>query len=176
MKWRQLFERATADYHATGVRANVLHTPFDLLCPVDQVVQLGAAIVDLLQLRHALQRLRDSRADRQDRYQLGDFIDLAEWNIQYAAHITQRRFRAQRAIGDDLRHVIAAILVGDVVQHLAAAAVGEVGVDIRHLQALGREKALEQQFVRHRINIGDEQAIQHQRCAGRTARQAGNTL
>ena len=46
---------------------------------------------------------------------------------------------------------------GGVADHLAAAAVVEVDVDVGHRRALGVEEALEQQTVRDGIDVGDAQ-------------------
>ena len=134
-------------------------------------MQFGVAVVDLLQLRHALQRLRDRGTDRQRRNELGDAIDFAQRDVEHARHVAQRGFRAQCAVGDDLRDILAAIGAGDIIENFAAPRVGEVGVDIGHFKALAREEALEQQLVFDRVDIGDIQAVQHQRRAGRTTRQ-----
>ena len=56
-------------------------------------------------------------------------------------------FARQRAERDDLRYLLAAVFLGDVLNHLAAPVRAEVDVDIRHADALRIQKALKQQAV-----------------------------
>ena len=79
--------------------------------------------------------------------QLGDAVHVREADIQHAADVLDRGARAQRAEGDDLRHLLAPVFLGDVLDHFAAPAGVEVDVDIRHADALRIQEALEQQAV-----------------------------
>jgi hypothetical protein len=63
--------------------------------------------------------------------------------------------RAERAEGDDLGHLLAAVFLRDVLDDLAAAVRAEVDVDVGHADALGVEEALEQQAVLERVDVGD---------------------
>ena len=101
--------------------------------------------------------------------QLGDAIDVGEGHVEHAADILDRGARAQRSEGDDLRHLLAAVLLGDVLDHFAAAARVEVDVDIGHADALRIEEALEQQAVLQRIDIGDLHGVADQAAGGRSA-------
>ena len=143
LQWHHLVERVAAHHHTAGVGAHALHAALNLARPVDQVMQIGVAIVDLFQLGHAIQRLRNGSANRQRRNKLGNAIDLVERDVEHARHIAQRGLRAQRAIGDDLGYILAAIGIGNILKNFAAPRVSEVGVDIGHFQALAREEALE---------------------------------
>ncbi len=62
-----------------------------------------------------------------------------------------------------------AVLLVDVLDHLAAAAHAEVDVDVGHADALGIEEALEQQVVAQRVDVGDAQRVGDQRAGGRAA-------
>ena len=73
---------------------------------------------------------------------------------------------------DDLRHVLAAVLLGDVGDDLAAPALAEVDVDIGQRHALGIEEALEVQVEVQRIDVRDPQAVRHQAAGGRPAARA----
>ena len=85
--------------------------------------------------------------------------------------------RAQRAEGDDLRDLLAAVLFGDVLDHFAAPVRAEIDIDIGHADALGIEEALEQQAVLQRIDIGDLHGVADQAAGGRTAaRTDGNAI
>ena len=121
-------------------------------------------VAERLQLGFALDRLRQRhRRGRILRHQFCQLIDLAIRHLQHTADIAQHAPRLQRSEGDDLRHLIAAVALLHVVDHLAAAVLAEVDVEVRHRHALGIEEALEQQAEPNRIEIGDGQRIGDQR-------------
>ena len=106
------------------------------------------------------------------RDQLGDCVDVGEAHIEHAAHVFDRGARAQGAEGDDLRHLLAAILLGDVLDHFAAPVRAEIDVDIGHADALRIQEALKQQAVLQRVDIGDLHGVADQAAGGRTASRA----
>ena len=59
-------------------------------------------------------------------------------------------------------------LLGRVADHLVAAALVEVHVDVGHLDALGVQEPLEQQAVAERVEVGDPQAVRHDRAGRRS--------
>ena len=80
--------------------------------------------------------------------------------------------RLHRPEGDDLGDVLAAVLLRDVLDDLAAAALAEVDVDIGQRHALGVEEALEDQVVLDRIDVGDAQAVGDEAAGRRAAARA----
>ena len=90
--------------------------------------------------------------------QLGEAVDFGEVHVEDAADVLDGGARAQGAEGDDLRDLLAAVLLGDVLDDFAAAARAEIDVDIGHADALGIEEALEEQAVLQRIDVGDAHA------------------
>ena len=82
------------------------------------------------------------------------------------------RLRLHRPEGDDLRDVLAAVLPRDVLDHLAAAPLAEVDVDIGQRDALGVQEALEDQVEVDRIDVGDPQAVGDQAAGGGAAARA----
>ncbi len=101
-------------------------------------------------------------------HHLGEALHVGERHLQHAAHVLDGGARAQRVEGDDLRHLLAAVFFGDVLDHFAAAVHAEIDVDIGHADALRVEEALEQQAVLQRVDIGDRHGVAHQ-AAGRRA-------
>ncbi len=124
----------------------------------------GVLVAERLQFRFARDRggQRDRRC-RILRHQFGQLVDLPIGHLQHAADVAQHAPRLQRPEGDDLRHLIAAVALLHVVDHLAAAVLAEVDVEVRHRDALGVEEALEQQAKADRIEVGDGQRIGDQR-------------
>ena len=131
-----------------------------------------------LQLRLARDRGRERhRRGRILRHELRQLVDLPIGHLQHAPDVAQHAARLQRAEGDDLRDLIAAVALLHVVDHLAAPVLAEVDVEVGHRHAFRIEEALEQQAEADRIEIGDGQRIGDQRAgAGAAARTDRNAL
>ena len=105
------------------------------------------------------------------RHQLAELVDLAVGHLQHAADIAQHAARLQRAEGDDLGDLVAAVFLLHVADDFVAPVLAEIDVEVRHRDALGIEEALEQKPEADRIEIGDGQRIGDQRSgAGAAAR------
>ena len=100
---------------------------------------------------------------------LGDAVHVGERNVLGPAHVADGGPRLHAPKGDDLRHLIAPVLVDGVADHLFALIVGIVQVKIGHGDAARIEKALEDQVVLERIQPGDAGAVGHERACARTA-------
>ena len=99
-----------------------------------------------LQPRLAFDRLlQRDRLRRILRHELAELVDLPVRHLQHAADVAQHAARLQRAEGDDLRHLVAAVALLHVSDHLVAAVLAEVDVEVGHRHALGIQEALEQQ-------------------------------
>ncbi len=169
---------AIADHDAGGVRRGVPRQAFEALRDVEGARHHRIFVAERLEFRLALDRSRQRhRRGRILRHELGQLVDLAVGHLQHAADVAQHAARLQRTEGDDLRDLVAAVALLDVPDHLAAAVLAEVDVEVRHRDALGIEEALEQQAELDRIEIGDGQRPRHQRaCAGAAARPDRNAL
>ena len=100
---------------------------------------------------------------------LRDLVDVGERHFQHAADVAHHRLRLHRPEGDDLGDVLAAVLAGDVLDHLAAAPLAEVDVDVGQRHALGVEEALEDQIEVDRVDVGDPHAVGDQAAGGGAA-------
>ena len=103
-------------------------------------------------------------------------VDPRDGQAQRPAHVADRRPGGQRAEGADLRHVRHAVLVLDVLDHLAAALLAEVDVDIGRLAAALVQKPLEQQVVLQRANVAEVQGVGNQRADARAAGRGRDAL
>ncbi len=79
------------------------------------------------------------------RHHLRQLIDLAIGHLQHAADVAQHGAGLQRTEGDDLANLVAAVFLLDVADHLFAAILAEVDVEVGHRDAVRVEEALEQQ-------------------------------
>ena len=103
------------------------------------------------------------------RHELAELVDLTVGHFQHTADVAQNAARLQGAEGDDLRHLVAAVTLLHVADHLVAPVLAEVDVEVRHRHALGIEESLEQQVKAKRIEVGDGQRVGHERARPRAA-------
>ena len=106
------------------------------------------------------------------RHQLGDLVGLLIGVAQHPAHITDDAAGSHGAKGDNLRHVVMAVLARHIVNHLTPALIAQVDVQIGHGHALGVQKPLKQQVVFQGIQLGDIQTVGDNRASAAAAARA----
>ena len=152
----QLRQRAVADDDAGGVGGGVAVETFELLGNCKSALDHRLGLGFGLQLGLVLDGLGERhRVGRVLRHQLAELVDLAVGHLQHAADVAQDAARLQRSKRDDLRHLIAAVALLHVADHLVATVLAEVDIEVRHRDAFRIEEALEQQTEADRIEIGD---------------------
>ena len=105
------------------------------------------------------------------RHQFCQLVDLPIGHLQHPPDVAQHPACLQRTEGNDLSHLIAAIALLHIADHLVAAVLAEVDIEVRHRHAFRIEKPLEQKAKPDRIEIGDRQRVGDERSrAGATAR------
>ena len=94
-----------------------------------------------------LQCLRDGdRVGRVAGDQLGNAVDLRIGHFENAPDITQRGARLQRSKGDDLGDLVETVFFLHIADHLFPPVLAEIDIEVRHRDALGVKKALEQKL------------------------------
>ncbi len=86
-------------------------------------------------------------------------IHFGQGQVQHAPRAADGRLGAQRAEGDDLRHLVGPVLVNGVLNHLIPTVVGEVQVHIGHGNAPGVQEALKDEFLRQGVYIRQAQTV-----------------
>ncbi len=163
----QLPERLRRDHHARCVHRAVARKAFQTQRDLQHIIyarifpRLGEArfLLDGVSQRN-IQHVGD---------ELGELVHVRVRYFEHAAHVFNRRARAERVEGDDLRHLLAAVFFGDVVDHFAAPVHAEIDVDIGQVDALRIEEAFEQQPILERIDIGDRHRVSDQAARRRAA-------
>ena len=172
----EIGQHRRCDDHAARVRAGIAREALEGSREIDEFAHVGVAFVQAPEFLLLLERLVERDADL-ERNQFRDLVHVAVVVSEHAADVAYHCFRRQRSVGDDLRHAVAAVLVGDVFDDPVAAFHAEVDVEIRHRHALGIQEALEQQVMLDRIQIGNAQHVGDQRtCAGAAAGPDGNAV
>ena len=169
----QIHQRLIADDHAGGMDAGVAHDVFEHESGVHEFARHLLGVVRLLEVRRLLERLLQRHLQLVWNH-LRQPVALAVAQAHHATHIADDGLRAHRAEGDDLRDGIAAVLLADVFDDIGAAVIGEVDVDVGRIDALGIEKALEEQAVADGIDVGDLEQVGDDGTGGGTARHAGD--
>ena len=164
-------ERPVGDHDAGGVDRVGADEPFERLREVDDLAHDRVGVVGGAELLARLEALLevDLRAFRD---QLRDLVDGAVRDLEHPAGVADGGARHHRREGDDLRDAVAAVLLGDVVDHPVAAGDGEVDVHVGQVLAGRVEEALEQEPVAHRVDVGDLQAVGGEAAGRRAAARA----
>ena len=173
----EIGEFAGRDQHAAGMHADVARHALELLRHLDDgldVFFLAHALVEhglqfqrvvvlvafLLHLGRIGQGVGHAGLAG---HQLGNTVAEGIAHVHDPAHVADRSLGRHRAEGGDLAHSIFAVLVLDIVNHPVAVGLAEIDVEVRHRHALWVQKALEQQVVLQRVQVGDLQRIGDQR-------------
>ena len=166
----QLVERPVADDDAGGMRRGVGVQTFQRLRDFEKPRDLRLRRSGLLQPRLALDRLfQGHRLGGVLWHQLRQLVDLAERHLENASDIADHATRQKRTEGDDLRDLVGAVPVAHVADHLVAAVLAKVDVEVRHRDTFGVQEALEQQPELQRVEVGDGERVSDERTGARAA-------
>ena len=168
-------QRRVGNHYAGGVHRSMTAHAFQPPGNVDQFAHPVVLVDHLAQLGFDLQGPVEGHLQL-GRDLLGDHVNLGQRNVQRAAHVADHRPGGHRPEGDDLGHVLAAVLVTDVLDHLGTGVLANVDVDVRHLVAAGVHEPLKKQTVAQRIDVTEAKHIAHQRPDGAAASAAGNVM
>lgn len=153
-----LIDGLRADDDAGGMRAGISGKPFQVKAVVDQGAYRRIRLVEVFEFLRAVQRLlqRDARAAR---HHLCDLVHFAKGQIHDTADITDDGTRRERAEGDDLRHLLSAVLLCEIGDDLPASAIAEVGIDIRHGDSLRIQEAFKEKVETQWVDFRDVQEV-----------------
>ena len=102
-------------------------------------------------------------------HQFAQPVGLAVRDLQDAADVLQHGARLHFSKGDDLRHLVTAIALLDVIDHLDTPGFAKIDIEIGHGHTVGIEETFEQQPMFERIEIGDRQRPGDNRAGPRAA-------
>ena len=166
-----LDQRLRADHDAGGVDRVGPRQALERPGEVDDLLRDRIVLDRVRELAAGLQRLLE-RLARPFRDHLRDPVDGAVRDLEHAPGVAHGGAGGHRRERDDLRHAVAPVLLGDVVDHALAALDGEVDVHVGHVLAGRVEEALEQEPVAHRVDVGDPEAVGGERAGGAAAARA----
>ena len=125
VKRDELRQRPVADHDAGGMGGGVTVEPFEPNRNGERARHDRLAVAHRLQPRLFVDRaLERDRRGRILRHQLAELVDLPVRHFEHAADVAQHAARLQRSEGDDLRHLVAAVTLLHVSDHLVAAGPG----------------------------------------------------
>ena len=90
---------------------------------------------------------------------LCNLVYLGVRQVHHPPHIPHHAPGGHGAEGDDLGHMILAVLPADILNDLPPAGVAEVHVNIRHAHPLRVQEPLEIKPVFHRVDVRDVEAV-----------------
>ena len=164
-----------ADNHAAGMHARLADRAFELLGVFERIAyqlvgrlalggQFGGFLVYEIERRLAVFLVGRNLVGHQFR----QAVALREGELLHAGNVLDGHLGRHGAERHDLGDALLAVFLHAVAQHVGAAVLIEVDVDIGQRDTLGVEETLEQQVVFQRVDIGDLQAVGDHRTRGRT--------
>ena len=129
---------------------------------IDQLVHRFVFCTGTAQLRRLFQCVSE-RNVKIARDQLGHGVYRRIRHAHGAPHVAHGGTRRQCTERNDLGDMVFAVLFGHIVDHFAAALIAKVDVKIRHADTFGIQKALKDQAVLHRVQVGDLHAVRRKR-------------
>ena len=143
-----------ADDHARRVHGGMSRKSLESFCHIDEVFHFLVAVIELLKLGIALQRLVD-----RDIKLVGDHfrdgIHSCIGQIHNTAHIPDHTPGRQRTESDDLYHLVFSVFPHHIVDDLLAPFKAEIHVDIGHGHPLRVQETLKEQVITDRVQFRD---------------------
>jgi hypothetical protein len=99
-------------------------------------------------------------------------VGLGVGQVMHPRDVADHHLGAERAEGDDVGHAVVAVLPAHVIDDFAAAAHAEIDVEVGRRNALGVEKALEEELETERVEVGDAQQVGGDAAGARAAPRA----
>ena len=96
-------------------------------------------------------------------------VHFTEGDLQDSADVPDGLLGRECSEGDDLGHMVRAVLPYDIVDDLSPAFIAEVDIEVRHTDSLRVQEPFEEEIVLHGVDIGDAHTV------GRDASRAGAT-
>ena len=137
---------------------------------VEQAVNASLLPHHLLDARFGLQGLgQGGGIGRIVRHHLAQPVDQAEGHLQHAANITKGGAGLQLTEGNDLRHLVVAVFLLHVADHLVPLVLAEVNIEVGHGDPLRVQEPFKQQSEPQWVQIGDLQGPGNDGARARTA-------
>ena len=150
-----LVHRVAADEDGAGVHALAAGKALDGQRRVDDAAGVLVLLVRLDKIRvvhvllagDLLEDLLELDA-RVARHHLGQALAHVDGVVEHACGVVDGLLGLDGRVGDDVRDLLGAVELADVLHHLQAPLIVEVHIDIGHLGTFGREEPLEHEAVR----------------------------
>ena len=174
----EVYERTVRNHHAGGVGACVAVKALQRARDLYEFAHARVCGNLFIKFRLARYRLIQRRRFRRiERDQFRETVNLAVRHLHHAADIAHHGLGLQRTEGDDHRHAVSAVLVAHITNDFAAPLLAEVDVEVRHRDAFGVEKSLEEQIEPDGVEVRDQQRPGDERAGARAAARAdGNAI
>ena len=178
-KRHELHEIIWRNHHATSVHAMATNRALKPHCEVNYLFCGRIRLIFLLQIRLIHDSVFELHmvAHHWIWYEFREPIRLSIRHIQDACHIAHSVLRHHLTKGHNVTHAAFAVLLCTIFNHLVAAVILNISIDIRHRNTVRVQEALEEQMVFERIEIGNVNCVRKQRtCRRTTTRSINNSL
>ena len=188
----ELGKVSSADDHGTCVHSGLTYTPLKLAGICQYLLGKFGTVLQLILKVVMLQTVNKLRLDflllflsvlvknrlsifvkfvyfeRLVRNHLGQSVRLLDRHAADARNVLDRRLCGHRTICDNVRDLLLAVLLFDILEHPVASIIVKVNIHIRHVDTVRVEESLEEEVVLDRVDIGDLEAVCHCRTCSRT--------
>ena len=153
-----LREWLATDHHACGMGGGVANHTFELFGEAHEwrIVRTFGERLEISILTRLAERCAELVWNR-----LRQSVHIAVALPKNAPNVADRRARRHRAEGDDLRHLALAVLLRNVANHLLAATILKVNVNIRHRYAVLIQEAFKRKVVVQWIHWRNAERVGH---------------
>ena len=100
--------------------------------------------------------------------QFAQAVGLRQRQLLHTCYILDGQLGSHSTVSDDVRYLLLSVFLGHPAEHLAAAVVIEVHIDIGKGDTVRVQETLEQQVVLDGVYLRDSQAVGHRRTGRRT--------
>ena len=132
--------------------------PLQTLGHIDQIADLLVLIVRLFKVRIHGQGFFQCHTQIIGDH-LGDGVAQGIRKAQDPSHVPDHTLGSQGTKGDDLHHLVLAVLAHNIVNDFLASLVTEVNINIRHGYPLRVKETLKQKAVAHGVDVCNAQCI-----------------
>ena len=167
-KGQVVVDRLGGDDHAGRVGGGVPGHPLHLGGGVDQLFDLGVVVVELFQLGGDLQRPLEGHLQLH-RHQFCHRVHALVGQAHHPPHVPDGVAGGHGPEGDDLGHMVRAVLAVDVVDDLLPPLVAEIDVEVGHTDPLGVQEPFKDQVVADGVDVGDADAVGRDAARARAA-------
>ena len=94
-------------------------------------------------------------------HKVGQAVTFRQRKLLDTRHILDSRLGGHGAERDNMGHLLLAVTLCHIMEHISAAIIVEVDVDIRQRDTVGVKESFEKEIILYRVDLSDAEAVGH---------------